>query len=99
MGTFTPWALVKCRVKMQVITLLDAPDRFQEEAAVYRQERKTARDNPLVKALGLAHYWRRPLHEGRVTTLSEIAAAEQIDKGQAGRIARLPRLNPDIIEA
>ena len=44
METFIPWTLVKRGVKKQVITSLDAPDQFQEEAAVCRQERKAAQD-------------------------------------------------------
>ena len=96
--TFIPWTLVKRGVRKQVITPLDAPDQFQEEAAVYRQEHKAAQDSPLLKALGLAHHWQRLLDEGRFKTLGEIAAAEQIDKGQASRIARMTQLAPDIIE-
>ena len=96
--TFIPWTLVKRGAKKEVITPLDAPEQFQEEAAACRQERKTAQESMLVKALGLAHHWQRLLDEGRFKTLSEIAAAEQIDKGQARRIARLPQLAPDIIE-
>lgn len=55
--TFIPWTLVKRGVKKEVITPLDAPEQFQEEAKIERQEKKAAQDSALVKALGLAHYW------------------------------------------
>jgi hypothetical protein len=37
--------------------------------------------------------------DGKYRTITEIAAAEEIDLGQASRIARLTQLAPDIIEA
>ena len=55
METFIPWTLVKRGVKKQVITPIDAPKEFQQEATVERQERETAQDTHLVRALGLAH--------------------------------------------
>ena len=39
METFIPWTLVKRGVKRQVITPIDAPEQFQMEATVERQER------------------------------------------------------------
>lgn len=99
METFIPWRLVKRGVRRQVITPIDAPEQFQMEATVERRERKTAQDTPLIRALGLAHYWQRLLDEGRFKTLTEIAAIEGLDLGQASRIARLTQLAPEIIEA
>jgi hypothetical protein len=55
--TFIPWTLVKRGVKRDVITPLDAPGKFREEAAAERQARKASEDSALVRALGLAHYW------------------------------------------
>lgn len=78
---------------------MNAPDQFQAEAAACRRQRKSAQDSPLVKALGLAHYWQRLLDEGRFQTLSEIAAAERVDQGQASWTIRLAQLAPDITEA
>lgn len=71
---------------------------FRKKQQPVGRSAKRRRTVRLVKALGLAHHWQRLLDEGRFKTLSEIAAAEQIDKGQARRIARLPQLAPDIIE-
>ena len=99
METFIPWTLVKRGVRRQVTTPLDAPQEFQVEAAVERRERKAAQDTPLIRALGLAHYWQRLLDEGRFRTITEIAAAEGLDRGQASRIAQLAQLAPDIVEA
>ena len=52
-----------------------------------------------MRALGLAHHWQRLLDEGRYRTMTEIAAAEGIDLGQASRIGRLTQLAPEIVEA
>lgn len=99
METFIPWTLVKRGVRRQVITPIDAPEQFQAEATVARRERKSKQDTPLIRALGLAHYWQRLLDEGKFRSLTEITDAEGIDLGQASRIARLTQLAPDIVEA
>ena len=66
--TFIPWTLVKRGVKREVITPLDAPEAFREEAAGERETRKTAEDSALVRALGLAHYWQTLLDSGKANT-------------------------------
>ena len=60
---------------------------------------RTRADPALVKALARAHRWKRLLEEGRYTSISEIAAAERIDRGYLGRLLQLTLLAPDIIEA
>ena len=65
METFIPWTLVKRGVRQQVITPIDAPEHFLKEAVVERSARKQAKDSPLIRALGLAHYWQRLLDEER----------------------------------
>jgi hypothetical protein len=97
--TFVPWTLVKRGFKKQIITPLDAPEEFLVEARREREARDSAQDTPLMRALGLAHHWQRLLDEGRYRTITEIAAAEGIDLGQASRIGRLTQLAPDIVEA
>ncbi len=58
------------------------------------------RANPaLVKTLARAFRWQRMLNDGRYASVSEIAAAEQIERGYLGRVLRLTLLAPDIIEA
>ena len=91
--------LVRRGLKKQVITPLDAPQEFLEEARRERLVREAAQDTPLMRALGLAYHWQRLLDEGRFTSITEIAAAESIDRGHASRIAQLTRLAPDIVEA
>jgi hypothetical protein len=56
-------------------------------------------DSTLVKALGRAHRWKRMLDEGLHTSISELAAAEKLDRGYLGRILMLTLLAPDIVEA
>ena len=97
--TFVPWTLVKRGVKQQVITPLDAPQAFHDEARRERQARESAQDSPLMRALGLAHHWQRLLDEGRFACMTEIAAAEGMDLGQASKLSRLVHLAPDLIEA
>jgi hypothetical protein len=97
--TFLPWTLVRRGLKKQVITPLDAPQEFLGEARREQQVREMAQDTPLMRALGLAHQWQRLLDEGRFSSMTEIAAAEGIDLGQASKMSRLVQLAPDLIEA
>lgn len=96
--TFVPWTLVKRGLRKQIITPLDAPQEFMEEARRARQARESTQDTALVRALGLAYHWLRLQEEGLFTSITEIAAAEGMDLGQASRIARLTALAPDIVE-
>jgi hypothetical protein len=97
--TFIPWTLVRRGVRREVITPLDAPQEFVAEAGREREAREVAQDSALVRALGLAHHWQRLLDEGRYRTMTEIAAAESMDPGQASRVAQLARLAPALVEA
>lgn len=97
--TFVPWTLVKRGLKKEVITPLDAPQAFLEEAAHERQMHAASHDTPLMRALGLAHHWQRLLDEGRFASITEIAAAEGIDRAQASKIAQLARIAPAIVDA
>ena len=59
----------------------------------------TQTDPALLKALGRAFRYERLLDGGRYASLSEMAAAERIDRGYLGRILQLTLLAPDIVEA
>ncbi len=59
----------------------------------------TRADPALVKALARAHRWQRMLDEGRYASISEMAAAEKLDRGYLGRVLQLTLLAPDIVEA
>ena len=98
METFIPWTLVKRGVRRQVITPIDAPEHFQREAVVERSVRKHVRDSPLIRALGLAHYWQRLLDEDKYRSLTEIASLEGLDLAQVSRITQLSDLAPALIE-
>jgi hypothetical protein len=52
-----------------------------------------------VKALARAFRYQRLLDEGRYASISEMAAAEKIERGYLGRLLRLTLLAPDIVEA
>jgi hypothetical protein len=56
-------------------------------------------DPAIVKALARAFRWKRLLESGRYISISEIAAAEKIDRGYVGNILRLTLLAPTIVEA
>jgi len=56
-------------------------------------------DPTLVKALACAHRRNRLLESGTYASISELAAAEKIDRGYVGRILQLTLLAPDIVEA
>ncbi len=56
-------------------------------------------DPALVKALARAFRYQRLLDKGRYVSISEMAAAEKIERGYLGRILHLTLLAPDIVEA
>ncbi|QKL55447.1 hypothetical protein HI814_01450 [Ralstonia solanacearum] len=96
--TFVPWTLVKRGSKKQVVTPLDAPQEFVAEARSEKRGRDAAQDTPLMRALGLAHYWQRLLDEGRFESLTQIATAEGLDLGRVSKIARMAYLAPLIVD-
>lgn len=60
----------------------------------------TSRADPaLVKALARAFRYQRMLDEGRYTSITEMAAAEGIERGYLGSLLRLKLLAPDIVQA
>ena len=52
-----------------------------------------------MKALARAFRYQRLLEEGQYASISEMAAAERIDRGYLGRILQPTLLAPDIVEA
>lgn len=59
----------------------------------------TCSDPALVKALARAFRYQRLLEEGRYASITELAAAERIERGYLGCLLRLTLLAPDHIEA
>ena len=96
--TFIPWTLVKRGIRREIITPLDAPQAITVEAAAERTKRKAAQSTPLIRSLGLAHYWQRLLDEGKFRSITDIAAAEGIDVTQARRLRRLTLLAPAVVD-
>jgi hypothetical protein len=58
----------------------------------------TRADPALVKALARAFRYQKLLDEGRYASITEMAAAEKIDRGYLGRLLRLALLAPDLVE-
>ena len=96
--TFVPWTLVKRGARKEVITPLDAPGAFAEEARQERQARASVDHTALLRALGLAHHWQRLLDEQRATSVAQIAEAEGVDVTQVRRLLRLTLLAPEVVE-
>jgi len=59
----------------------------------------TRADPTLVKALARALRYQKMLGEGRYASITEMAAAEKIERGYLGSLLRLTLLAPDIVEA
>jgi hypothetical protein len=59
----------------------------------------TRADPTLVKALARAFRYQRMLDEGRYGSMTEMAAAEKVDRGYLGRLLQLTLLAPDTIAA
>jgi hypothetical protein len=65
-----------------------------------RTERPRPRvDNALVKVIARAHRWQRLLESGECVSITELAAAEKIDRSYLCRVLRLTPLAPEIVEA
>ena len=58
----------------------------------------TRADPALLKALARAFRYQRLLDEGHYATISEMAAAERLERGYLGSLLRLTLLAPDIVE-
>lgn len=59
----------------------------------------TRADPALVKALARAFRYQRMLDQGRYASVTEMAAAEKIDRGFLGRLLQLTLLAPQVVEA
>lgn len=59
----------------------------------------TRADPALVKALARAFRYQKLLDEGRYASISEMAAAERIERGYLGSLLRLTLLAPQLVEA
>jgi hypothetical protein len=55
-------------------------------------------DNAMVKAIARAFRWRDMLENGAHATITEIAAAEDINESYVGRVLRLSLLAPELVE-
>ena len=58
----------------------------------------TRADPALLKALARAFRYQKLLDEGRYASISEMAAAERIERGYLGTLLRLTLLAPDIVQ-
>jgi hypothetical protein len=99
METFIPWTLVKRSVRRQVITPIDAPEAFEAQVEKEQRQRIATQDTPLLRALGLAHYWNQLLERGKYRSLTEIAALEGVNVTHVRRLLRLVILAPRVVEA
>ncbi|MGG5819125.1 hypothetical protein [Falsiroseomonas sp. HW251] len=58
----------------------------------------TRADPALLKALARAFRYQRLLDEGRYASVTEMAAAEKIERGYLGSLLRLTLLAPDLVQ-
>jgi hypothetical protein len=59
----------------------------------------TRADPTLVKAMARAHRYQRMLDQGHHGSLTELAAAEKMDRSFLGKLLSLTLLAPDLVEA
>jgi len=59
----------------------------------------TPSDPALVKALARAFRYQRLPDDGKYCSISEMAAAEKLDRGYLGRVLLLTLLAPDLVQA
>ena len=68
-----------------------------ENAGMADQEER-AQDPHILRALGRAWAWRRMLESGKVATIDDIAAAENVTARFVSRTMRLAYLAPEVLE-
>ena len=56
-------------------------------------------DNTLLRALVQAFHWQHKLESGQHETISELAAAEKLDRSFVSHMLRLTLLAPDLVES
>ena len=56
-------------------------------------------NSALVKAIARAHRWQRMLESAECGSITELAAAEKIDRSYLCRMLRLTLLAPEVVEA
>ena len=56
-------------------------------------------DTALDKSLARAHRWKRMIESGKFASMTELSAAEKINRSYLCRILRLTLLAPDVVEA
>jgi hypothetical protein len=83
-----PFAIRKYGGRKQILTPGGAPAAI-EKASV---------DSTLVKALARAFRWKKMLESGRFTTITELAAHENLALTYMTRVLRLTLLAPEIVE-
>jgi hypothetical protein len=59
----------------------------------------TRQDSSLLKALARAHRWKQMMESGRYASVTELAAAENINDSYLCRTLRLTLLAPEIVQA
>ena len=92
--TFIPWTLIKRGVRREVVTPTEAPVVLREELLREPQQQKLEKHSPLLRSLGLAHYWQQLLDDSTFGSITEIAAAEGMDVGRVSRMLQLAQLSP-----
>lgn len=56
-------------------------------------------DEPMIKTMGKAFYWKRLLDDGRYPNATELALALRLEPGWVAEVLRLAQLAPDIVSA
>jgi hypothetical protein len=92
-------ASIKVRVPLAIRRRPGRKTVVTPEGAGTPAPARSRADPALVKALARAHRWQRMLDEGWHASISEMAAAERVDRGYLGRVLHLTLLAPDIVEA
>ena len=98
METFVPWKLVKRGVKRRIETPPGASGALVLKVEPAPSVRHRGQISPLLRSLGLAHYWQSLLEDGKYNSLTQIAHAEGLDLAQASRIWQLTRLAPELVD-
>ena len=84
----------------QDLTSLSATGGSWSSRRTARPSRTRPRfDSALVKALARAHRWQRLLESGKCASVTELAAAEKIERSYLCRVLGLTLLAPEIVEA
>ena len=99
MSSFVPMQMILRRSRSEIIAPNGIKQGCSPNLPVKAVKKIDRSITPLVRMLGLAHYWQQLMESGEITSTTEIADLEEMDLTYVRRVLRLTLLSPWQIES